>query len=59
MSIIFSVGCIVIGQLLLRHHTVWPRNSAEDVVSSLDLKEDPMERLTFLQGPLLACLYQG
>jgi len=30
VSIIFSLGCLVIGQLLLRHHTTQPRDSAEE-----------------------------
>lgn len=31
MSIVFSLGCLVIGQLLLRHHTIRPHDSAEEV----------------------------
>ena len=33
MSVIFSMGCLVIGQLLLRHHMIRPQDSAEEVVS--------------------------
>jgi len=31
MSIVFSMGCMVIGQLLLRHHLIRPHDSAERV----------------------------
>ena len=37
MSVIFSLGCLAIGQLLLRHHMVRPQDSAEEVVSPLPL----------------------
>ena len=33
LSVIFSLGCLAIGQLLLRHHMVRPQDSAEEVVS--------------------------
>ena len=33
MSAIFSLGCLLVGQLLLRYHTIRPHDSAEEVVS--------------------------
>lgn len=35
MSIVFSIGCIVIGQFLLRYHSIRPQDSAEETVSPL------------------------
>lgn len=35
MSIVFSLGCIVTGQFLLRYHTIRPQDSAEETVSPL------------------------
>ena len=33
ISVVFSLGALAIGQLLLRHHMIRPQDSAEEVVS--------------------------
>lgn len=35
MSVVFSLGCLAIVQLLLRHHMARPQDSAEEVVSPI------------------------
>jgi len=35
MSVVFSIGCIVIGQFLLRYHSVRPQDSAEETAGYL------------------------
>ncbi|KAF9646877.1 hypothetical protein BDM02DRAFT_2865653 [Thelephora ganbajun] len=51
MSIIFCLGCIVSGQFLLRHHMIWPRDSAEEVDKYLRSYHDTrlgLEKLAIL-----------
>ena len=38
MSVVFSIGCIVIGQFLLRYHSIRPQDSAEETVSPLSAR---------------------
>jgi len=35
MSVVFSLGCIVTGQFLLRYHTIRPQDSAEETAEYL------------------------
>ena len=59
MSILFSMGCMTIAQLLLRHHVVRPQDSAAEIVSSpfFDHCGGPQKRLTVFPGQILAQLH--
>jgi hypothetical protein len=51
MSVIFSLGCLAIVQLLLRHHMVRPQDSAEEVVSPFPSSYATRSRFRTLVDP--------